>query len=326
MATQSSSMFSGPLATAMDGFVAEKRGVGYRYESGARGLVELDRFSVAVRHQEPTLSRELVLQWVAKRAHETERNRQRRISLVRALGEYMQRCGYSAFAYPRHLDRRAEPPYLPYIFSASELARLFTCIDGCRPHVTSPERQRVLPMLFRLLYGCGLRVSEALALRARDIDLNVDAVRVREAKFGKERIVPLHPSLARRLRDYLPTSLGLLDADRAVFPSPQGGAYSRHTVYAHFRRFLWAAGISHGGRGRGPRLHDLRHTFAVHCLRDWVTSGVDLSNALPYLSTYLGHNGLRGTQAYLRLTAELYPDIVASVDRQFGPLLPKVLA
>lgn len=316
--------FAGPRAAVLQGLVAEKRGVGYRYETGARGLLELDRFLVAAGHQEATLPQKLVFEWVAKRAYETERNRQRRISLIRALGEYMQRCGYDAFVYPRDLDRHAVPPYLPHIFSRAELARFFSCADACQPHVTSPERHHVFPILFRLLYGCGLRVSEALALRVKDFDLATGAVRIREAKFGKERIVPLHPSLARQLRNYLPTALGLIDPERPLFPSPKGGAYSKHTIYAQFRRFLWAAGISHGGRGRGPRLHDLRHTFAVHCLQRWITKGADLSTALPYLSTYLGHNGLRGTQSYLRLTAELYPHIIASMDRQFGHLLTEV--
>ena len=95
------------------------------------------------------------------------------------------------------------------------------------------------------------------------------------------------------------------------FPSPYGGRYPERTIYAYFRRFLWEVGISHGGRGKGPRVHDLRHAFAVHCLKRWVRNAVDLTVALPYLSAYLGHEGLKGTQRYLRLTSELYPDIVA---------------
>jgi integrase/recombinase XerD len=110
--------------------------------------------------------------------------------------------------------------------------------------------------------------------------------------------------------------------DAPFFPAPHGGAYTAGTVYKAFRQWLWAAGISHGGRGRGPRLHDWRHTFAVHCLRRWVEDGTDLSVALPYLSAYLGHTGLRGTQDYLRLTAELYPALVTRLPAQFGACIP----
>lgn len=314
--------FSGPLAAVLHGLVAEKQGAGYRYDATAGDLLQLDRFCVAVGHHETSLPRELVCRWTAKQAHETETTRQHRISLIRIVGEYMQRCGYPAYVYPRHAGSRTPPHYIPYIFSRAELARLFTCIDACGPDRASPQRHRVLPMLFRLLYGCGLRVSEALALRMGDVDLAVGTIHIRDAKFGKERIVPLHPSLVGRFRQYLPTSPALTDPDRSVFPSPQGGAYAASTIYVYFRRFLWAAGISHGGRGRGPRLHDLRHTFAVHCLQRWVTDGVDLSIALPYLSAYLGHTGLKGTQDYLRLTAELYPHIIAAMERRFGAILP----
>lgn len=314
--------FTGPLAAVLHGLVAEKQGAGYRYGKTARDLLRLDRFCMSVGHHETSLPRELVLCWIAKQAHETETTRHHRVSLIRIVGEYMQRCGYLAYVYPRHTDSRTPSRYTPYIFSRTELARLFTSVDACGPDRASPQRHTVFPTLFRLLYGCGLRVSEALALRVRDVDLAAGTVHIRGAKFGKERVVPLHPSLVERFRQYLPTSPVLTDPDRSVFPSSQGGAYSVSTVYVYFRRFLWAAGISHGGRGRGPRLHDMRHSFAVHCLQRWVTDGVELSVALPYLSAYLGHTDLKGTQDYLRLTAELYPHIVAAVERQFGPMLP----
>lgn len=111
-------------------------------------------------------------------------------------------------------------------------------------------------------------------------------------------------------------------SEHPFFPSPWGGRYPERTIYAYFRRFIWGAGISHGGRGKEPRAHDLRHTFTVHCLKRWVRNALDLTVALLYLSAYLGHAGLKGTQLYLRLTAELYPDIIAAVDERFRDLLP----
>lgn len=108
-----------------------------------------------------------------------------------------------------------------------------------------------------------------------------------------------------------------------VFPNARGGSYRARTLYGVFRRFLWAAGISHGGRGLGPRLHDVRHSHAVHCLQDWVRQGTDLTVALPYLSAYLGHSGLQQTQYYLRLTAECYPDLVAQVKRACAKIIPE---
>jgi len=131
--------FTGPLVTVLHGLVAEKQGAGYRYEATASDLLQLDRFCVAAGHHEANLPRELVLRWTEKQAHETETNRQHRISLIRIVGDYMQRCGYPAYVYPRHGDSRTPPRYTPYIFSRTELARLFACIDACRPDRAAPQ-------------------------------------------------------------------------------------------------------------------------------------------------------------------------------------------
>ena len=111
-------------------------------------------------------------------------------------------------------------------------------------------------------------------------------------------------------------------SDAVFLPSPAGGRYSERTIYEYFRRFLLEAGISHGGRGKGPRVHDLRHTFAVHCLKRWVRAGVHTAVTLPYLSAYLGHAGLKNSQRYLRLTADLHPDISSRMDELYGALIP----
>jgi len=129
-------------------------------------------------------------------------------------------------------------------------------------------------------------------------------------------------SLIERCRQYAKTIHVFGSSSDFFFPSPYGGHYSEATVYKLFREILWKAKISH--TGEGPRLHDFRHSYSVHCLKRWVLNGDDLTNLLPYLSKYLGHNDLRGTQHYLRLTADLYPKIVACVEQSFSFLIPEV--
>ncbi|WP_259375201.1 tyrosine-type recombinase/integrase [Rhodococcus pseudokoreensis] len=97
-------------------------------------------------------------------------------------------------------------------------------------------------------------------------------------------------------------------------------------VERNFRRFLWQARISHGGRGHGPRVHDLRHTFAVNNLRRWFAQGRDVGALLPVLQTYMGHSSVADTDYYLRLTAESYPDITARVQQAIGDVVPPVTA
>ncbi len=315
--------FHSALAPLLVALIVEKRGIGYHYLKEERDYLRFDRFCQDSGHQTLTLPRTLVEQWTAKHAYETEANRQRRVSRLRILGEYMQRCGYTAWVYPPHLSTHTAPHYVPYIFTREELAAFFTQIDACPPDSASPIRHQVLPLLFRVLYGSGLRIGEALELQRRDVDLTQGTLYIRHAKFDKERRIPLHPVLVERVQQYLERLPQWAHPEAPLFPGPQGSPYAISTVYALFRQFLWAAGISHGGRGHGPRLHDVRHSFAVHCLRQWVAAGIDLTVALPYLSAYMGHANFKSTQDYLRLTAECYPDIVRAIEHHLGSVIPQ---
>lgn len=109
-----------------------------------------------------------------------------------------------------------------------------------------------------------------------------------------------------------------ITGDDIFLSSPRKNVYDQAAIYREFRKLLWKARISHGGRGNGPRIHDFRHTFAVHCLKKWVLNGVDVAASLTILSAYLGHVNLKGTQHYLRLTADLFPEITAKIEEKFG--------
>ena len=154
--------YSGPLASVLTGFVAEKQATGYRYRDSARHLLPFDRFVATVGHRELSLPRDLVLRWAAKRPHETESNRQHRISLIRLVGDYMQRCGYPAYVYPVRTDRRTPPEFAPYIFSRAEVARLLRCIDANPADEAAPRRRTcsVKWSLERSCVGAGMAEGE----------------------------------------------------------------------------------------------------------------------------------------------------------------------
>jgi integrase/recombinase XerD len=315
-------VYTSILADAIQGFVGEREALGYHRKKEAASLKRFDRFCIEIGHNDVCLSKGLAMRWAEKKVYESDDAQGRRIRLVRMLAKYMVRSGYDAYIYPDHLGVSPSDIYQPYLFSEAELARFFARVDRCMPLRSSPYRHRIFPLLYRMLYGCGLRVSEALHLNVGNVNTQEGILTIRDGKFHKDRMVPMSPSLAERCRIYMEAMHPLGQREDPFFPSPHGGRYPERTVYAYFRRFIWEAGISHGGRGKGPRVHDLRHTFAVHCLKRWVRNAVDLTVALPYLWAYLGHAGLKGTQRYLRLTAELYPDIVAAMDEGFGRLLP----
>jgi integrase len=181
---------------------------------------------------------------------------------------------------------------------------------------------KVLPVLFRLLYSCGLRVSEAVGLFCKDVDLEKGILTIREAKNGRDRLIPVAESLLELLQRYRNDIIPWATDDDYFFMAPDRTILSPNTVYGRFRRILWDAGIPYGGKGNGPRLHDMRHTFAVHTLQQWVKSGEDLTAMLPVLSVFMGHADLRATSRYLRLTAEVYPDVVRQVEDTCAHVIP----
>ncbi len=173
----------------------------------------------------------------------------------------------------------------------------------------------ILPALLRLLYGTGLRIGEALSLKNKDVNLVDNYLIVRDSKNGKERMIPISTSLSEvcteyvRYRNLMP--LPKLKEDR-FFITLSGGGCNRDHVRKWFSKILCSAGISRDDHG--PRIHDLRHTFSVHTLAMMAESGIDLYCSLPTLSTYLGHQSLDATNAYVRLTSQMYPGLLKDVD------------
>lgn len=242
--------------------------------------------------------------------------------VVRQFSRFLCRLGYSAYVPDSTLAPREQSSFAPRILTPEEVRKLLQAVDALEPTARSPLRHVMMPEVFRLLYGCGFRLGEVLKLRVRDVDFNQGIITVRQGKFRKDRLVPLALPLVSRLQKYA-ASFENRPLDQIFFPAPNGGPFSLRTVYGLFRQLLLKCGIAHAGRGKGPRIHDLRHTFAVHTLLRWYRDGEDLDTKLPLLATYLGHQHLLGTQRYLHLTAELFPEITTRVEAVFGEVIPR---
>jgi len=315
--------YHGPLGEYIEGLIRQKRALGYQYNTPTRTLQRFDQFCIALSWTVPRLDKPLVDAWNQKRPHEAHATWKGRIQVVRQLALYMARLGLPAYVASTGTLPKG-PRYVPHIFSDAELAAFFRQVDACTYCAEVPYRHWTMPLIFRLLYGCGLRLSEALHLRITDVDVSACVMTIREAKFHKDRLVPMTEGLRDRFLAYLQQVHRFSDPAEYVFWSAEHRPVSLGNVYKNFRRFLWQAGISHGGWGKGPRVHDFRHTFAVHCLKGWVRDGKDLAAYLPLLKTYLGHYSFQDTAYYLRLTAELYPDITARVEQMVGYVVPGV--
>jgi integrase/recombinase XerD len=243
---------------------------------------------------------------------------------LRQLAEHALAAGWEVHtpAAPGRVRVRHQPPY---VFSDEELCRLFAAIDGQDMSCYS-NKALVDPVLFRVLCGAGLRISEALNLRLPDVDAGAGTLRIRDSKNGESRTVPITHRLTATLNAYVAAAHPAPESTDYVFYSRAAGRpINQATVYMRFRGYLADAGIPHFAGG--PHPHSLRHGFAVANLRQWAAAGSDLAVMLPYLSAYylacyMGHADLRGTQYYLRLTADAYPEVIATTQLRFGYVIP----
>lgn len=228
--------------------------------------------------------------------------------VLRGFYRYAISRGYTAISPLPVVTPKRPPPFIPYIYKVEELRALF---DACFDYQKNKGRfdPYMLRTLLLLLYGAGLRISEAIALTLADVDLSQAVLTIRETKFYKTRLVPLGKYLAESLLEYVqwrrkakyPQNL-----DAPFFIGRNEKAVNQRTVEYAFQIIREKVGIRRDDNPHHqPRLHDLRHTFAVHRLTAWYKEGADVQRLLPVLSVYLGHSCLSSTSIYLTMTPAL---------------------
>jgi len=314
--------FSGPLADTIEKFIAEKRGIGLQYNGVSTYLQSFDRFSISFHLEESVLSREVVEAWLKQNPYQSQQTLRMKAIIIRQLGLYMKRMNMISYVISE-IPKRNQL-FTPYIFSDNEIEKIIEQADTVKPLSKKTSKHLVIPVFIRLLYFCGLRFSEVQQLRVENVDLDNGILIIYGSKFDKDRLVPMSPEITNICRAYSEKVHAHSSGDAIYLPNTHNTIYEKRCFYSVYRDLLWKAGISHGGRGNGPRLHDLRHTFAVHCLRKWVEEDADISALLPYLSSYLGHKGLQETAYYLRLTADMFPQVTALLLHELGDIIPEI--
>jgi integrase len=313
-------VFTGVYAELLDKFVKHKQALGYKYFATAEILTMFDKFSDKYDVQNYELTKQIVSDWIEKRPYEQEETRKTRAGAIRQFAIYLNELGYSAYICQKQKYRKIIP-FTPYIFTNNELKRIFNAADNSKFHRRHKNSHISTPVIMRLLYGCGLRVSEAVKLRICDVDMENKVLTIRHSKFDKDRLVPISESLSCVFENYIKEMPSYKETNDYFFYSENPkNMMTKGSVYSRFRNLLMDSGISHGGRGKGPRLHDLRHTFSVHVLQKFISQGIDITCALPYLAVYLGHTNISMTHKYLRLTSECYPEITALVEKTCGKI------
>jgi len=311
----------GPLDISGTRFVEEKRRLGYGYRSEAFIVAEFSRF--ASKHFEyatdtSIVSRKMVEAWLQSKEELTAKSMQLRMVVIRQFAKFLVRSGEEAYVLPFGYSPKAHSSFVPYILTEHQILCIFAAADRLKPIGLSPGRHLVIPLILRMLYGCGLRVSEATHLQIADVDLTNGILMIRNSKFQKTRAIPMAESLRLRCCDYFQMMHQKSRPEDFFFPNAWREEYSPASVRENFHALWEGCGFPQPG----PRLHDLRHTYAVHTLKKWSETGRNLHALLPLLSFYLGHNDLSGTQKYLRLTADMYPHVIGKVESAYGDIFP----
>ncbi len=314
-------IYAGPFKIHIQNYVKLKQAIGYKFHTDASHLKRFDRFTLEKYPETTGLTKEIVLDWCSKKTYEAQATQCSRASNIRQFGKYLDSIGVNAYIIPKGYFP-TEKQYMPYIYTVDELARFFAQTDKCRFCYECPSRHLIMPVIFRMIYMCGLRVSEARLLKVTDVDLENGVLSIHHSKKDNSRLVPMSDLLTERCRNYSKQAHPHPIAEAYYFPALDGKPMRVCNLYNNFRRFLWRAGISHGGRGSGPRVHDFRHTYAVHCLKKWAEQEKDLSVYLPVLKTYMGHDSFHETAYYLRMTVDVFPEITLKMETSYPGIIP----
>jgi integrase/recombinase XerD len=307
------------LCEALQEYLTLRRGLGFKLRDAARVLSKFVAFMEE--RQAPHITTKLALEWVQLARTVKPAERARRLCFIRGFSRHRSATDPLTEVPPWELCPYRSTRARPYLYSEEEVKDLLAAaLQLPTTWPSTPLRPWVFHCFLGLLSVTGMRFSEALELKLEDIDPDQGVLTIRSAKFGRSRLVPLHPTTRIVLVDYLQRRQQFLGPRRSdfVFVSNRGtrldGGRVRRAFYALSRQ----TGLRALGSRNGPRLHDFRHRFAVQVLTRWYESGEDPARRLPELSTYLGHVYVAGTYWYLSNSPELMVQAMRRLERRWG--------
>lgn len=308
--------------------ISFKRALGFKYEEESRIFRRFDAFIIKEGINRIGITRDLFDKWRDQIPGESDNYKYARCVCLNQLAAYLSDIGIAS--YVSRLPKRRNS-FIPYVFSKQEMNNLFEASNQLENRYRRMNSVIFsIPILLRFLYSTGLRIGEALALNNGDINLADNFLVVKDSKSGKERLVPLSETLSLSCKEYVKYKEKLpinISADAPFFISLNGARYTQSETYCWFRKLLMKSNIPFTGndhKHRGPRIHDLRHTAACHALAQMAGKGMDLYCSLPILSAYLGHQSLKATDLYVRLTAEMYPELIHKMDIEYLTVFPQI--
>jgi len=307
-----------------------KEASGCNFLRGKWILFEIDRFFQENNILEPVFTRELVQKWRKTRVNDSQSTIYSKYSIISQLARYMSRQGLECFIPRLPGFGSSKWNFTPYIFTHKQIDQLFCRSNMLRMYDRHMSNTMFsVPAVLRLIYSTGLRVSEALSIKNADIKFDKRHILIRKTKNGCERIVPINDGLCEVLQQYAnyrdKIPVRHVSSPNSFFFIKSDGMYcAAQSIYKWFRLLLAECSIPYVGNHHGPRVHDLRHTFAVHAFVQMAHNGMDLYSSLPIISACLGHKSLSATEQYVRLTSEMYPELVDQCSPVNAFVYPKI--
>jgi integrase/recombinase XerD len=296
------------------------------YDHDRYALRLFDNYICAINCEDKNLTEEQVISWIGALTGKSS-SIANMVIVIRIFLAHLKGYGVNAYIPP---IPKVSDDYIPYIFSDDEIKLIFSIADNLK--MGKPQKNTLihveLPMILRLMLGCGLRISETLSLKMKDIDFDAGVLTMKHTKGDKQRLVPMHPSLTESLEQYC-MAMGLIGYPEAyLFPTsdltkPVTVKNARHK----FSFILDQGRITLPGRKkhqRGPCMHCLRHVFAFKSFANAEKAGRRVDDLIPYLSIYLGHDSLKETEKYLKFSSEMFPDAMKLFDDYTAQIFPGV--
>jgi len=301
------------LRSALERYLSMRQGLGYKYRDQASRLRDFVSFMEA--RKAKTVTTKLAVAWATlpPRSHVSSA---RRLIDVRGFARHIASIDPKTEVPPTGIFSQWKRPK-PYVYSEGEIDALLAAALSLPP--MDGLRRWTYHHLFGLIAVTGMRLSEAIGLQRGDVDLKEGVLTVRQTKFGKSRLLPLHPTTRAALRSYAERRDGHLRSccGPHFFVASRGHRLLKQNVQRVFRCLSLEIGLRHPGDSSGPRVHDLRHSFAIRTLLGWYREGRNVEKSLPVLSTYLGHTYVRDTYWHLAACPDLMREAARRLDRRW---------
>ncbi len=304
-------------------YIALKRGKGEKVSRSTLIRLKLLNNSLCRIKSNLDIDRETVEYLLLEKSAEQDASRAIRVSDLRHFNAFLKTLGFNAYQIPNQYMHKVHVAFKPHIFSPEELLKITEIADHLRASKRSSNYYKVYPIIIRILIGAGLRISELLGLKIKDIDIANRLLIVINSKNHVSRYVPVSASLWEIIAKYVSKLPHKDNPEQYLFISPYTGTrYSYDAMRYTFKKIFAESGIR-TAKGRLPRIHDVRHSFCTISLNRMLSSGLDLQVAVPILSAYMGHVNLKDTEKYIHLTEHGYDEFIHN-ERALKALIPEV--